>query len=55
MQSIVPLDNGGAVSVTTAKYYTASGVEIHGNGIEPNIEVDISDGNRGLTVDFGQD
>lgn len=55
VQSIVPLDNGGAVSVTTAKYYTASGVEIHGNGIVPNIEVDISDENRGLTVDFGQD
>jgi len=55
VQSIVPLDNGGAVSVTTAKYYTASGVEIHGNGIIPDIEVDISDANRGLTVDVGHD
>lgn len=55
VQSIVPLDNGGAVSVTTAKYYTASGVEIHGNGINPDIEVDISDANRGLTVDLGHD
>lgn len=55
VQSIVPLDNGGAVSVTTAKYYTASGVEIHGNGIKPDIEVDISDVNRGLTVDLGHD
>ena len=55
VQSIVPLDNGGAVSVTTAKYYTASGVEIHGNGIMPDIEVDISDVNRGLTVDLGHD
>lgn len=55
VQSIVPLDNGGAVSVTTAKYYTASGVEIHENGIQPDIEVDISDVNRGLTVDLGHD
>ena len=55
VQSIVPLDEGGAVSVTTAKYYTASGVEIHGNGITPNVEVDISDSNRGLTVDFNKD
>lgn len=55
VQSIVPLDAGGAVSVTTAKYYTASGVEIHGNGIMPDVEVDISDANRGLTVDFNQD
>ncbi len=55
VQSIVPLEEGGAVSVTTAKYYTASGVEIHGNGISPDVEVDISDGNRGLTVDFNKD
>lgn len=55
VQSIVPLDSGGAISVTTAKYYTASGTEIHGNGITPDIEVDISDRNAGLTVDFKQD
>ncbi len=29
----------GAVYITDAKYYTASGTEIHGNGIEPNVEV----------------
>lgn len=55
VQSIVPLNDGGAVSVTTAKYYTASGIEIHGNGIQPNIEVDISDVNRGMTVDYNKD
>lgn len=55
VQSIVPLNEGGAVSVTTAKYYTASGIEIHGNGIEPNVEVDISDVNRGMTVDYNKD
>ena len=55
VQSIVPLSDGAAVSVTTAKYYTASGVEIHGNGIKPDVEVDISDENRGLTVDFNSD
>lgn len=55
VQSIVPLNEGGAVSVTTAKYYTASGIEIHGNGITPDVEVDISDINRGLTVDYNKD
>lgn len=55
VQSIVPLSDGAAVSVTTAKYYTASGIEIHGNGIKPDVEIDISDENRGLTVDFNQD
>lgn len=55
VQSIIPLSDGTAVSVTTAKYYTASGVEIHGNGIKPDVDVDISDSNRGLTVDFNRD
>ncbi len=44
VQSVEKLENGkGALSITTAKYYTASGVEIHKNGIEPNIEVNLSD------------
>ena len=43
VQSIDPLKTGGALSITTAKYYTASGVEIHKNGIEPNIVVDLPD------------
>ncbi len=42
VQSIQKLKDGkGALSITTAKYYTASGVEIHKNGIEPNITVDL--------------
>lgn len=44
VQSVVKLDNGGAVSITTSKYYTASGIEIHGNGIEPNIVVNLPKG-----------
>ena len=55
VQSIVPLSDGTAVSVTTAKYYTASGIEIHGNGINPDVKIDISEENRGLTVDFNTD
>lgn len=44
VQSIEPLSDGnGALSITTAKYYTSSGVEIHKNGIEPNIVVDLPD------------
>lgn len=43
VQSIEQLDGKGALSITTAKYYTASGIEIHKNGIEPNITVDLPD------------
>lgn len=44
VQSIIKLENGGGVSITTSKYYTPSGVEIHGNGIEPNIVVNLPKG-----------
>lgn len=41
VQSIIKLQGKGGISVTTAKYYTASGVEIHKKGIEPNITVEL--------------
>ena len=33
----------GALSVTTSKYYTASGTEIHKNGIEPNVVIEANE------------
>lgn len=41
VQEVQQLDGKGALSITVAKYYTASGVEIHKNGIEPNIIVEL--------------
>lgn len=40
VQTIFPLENGAAVKVTTAKYYTPKGNNIHGTGIAPDYEVD---------------
>ncbi|MEA3507011.1 MAG: S41 family peptidase [Elusimicrobiota bacterium] len=42
VQSIIDLADGSSLRLTTAKYYTPSGVVIHGSGVEPNIEVSIS-------------
>lgn len=41
VQTIFPLENSGgaALRLTTAKYYTPSGVCIHGIGIEPDLEI----------------
>ena len=39
VQSVVPLFDGSALRITTAKYYTPSGKSIHQNGIEPDILV----------------
>ncbi len=40
VQTIIPLRNGAAVKLTTARYYTPSGRSIQAEGIEPDIEID---------------
>jgi len=40
VQSIFPLDNGAGLKLTTAKYYTPKGHDIHKKGIRPDIEVE---------------
>lgn len=40
VQSVIPLENGGAIALTTAKYYTPAGVSIEGKGIEPNFRIE---------------
>ena len=43
VQSIFPLDDGSALKLTTAKYYTPSHKVIHQHGITPDIEVPMSE------------
>ena len=40
VQSIIPLAGKGAMRLTTARYYTPSGVSIQAKGIEPDIKVE---------------
>ena len=40
VQSIIPLSGNGAMRLTTARYYTPSGVSIQAKGIEPDIKVE---------------
>jgi len=43
VQSVIPIGDGkSSLKLTTAKYYTPSGICIHGTGIYPNVEVKIS-------------
>lgn len=39
VQSVIPLPDGSGLRLTTSKYFTPSGVSIHGTGIKPDIEV----------------
>ena len=44
VQSIIPLDNGSLIKMTTAEYLTPKYRSIHGIGIEPDIVVENVDG-----------
>jgi len=40
VQSVIPLPDGSGLRLTTSKYFTPSGISIHGIGIEPDIVVE---------------
>ncbi len=40
VQSIIPIPGNGAIRLTTARYYTPSGISIQAKGIEPDIIVE---------------
>jgi carboxyl-terminal processing protease len=37
VQTVMPLSHGGAVKLTTSRYFTPSGASIHGKGIIPDL------------------
>ena len=50
VQSVIPMPGFGAMRLTTARYFTPSGVSIQAKGIAPDIEVELA---RIETVDQG--
>jgi carboxyl-terminal processing protease len=46
VQTIFPLDDGAAIKLTTAKYYTPRGRVVHENGITPDVLVGNTQGLR---------
>ena len=40
VQRVLPLGDGSGMKVTIAKYYTPNGYNIHGVGIQPDVEVE---------------
>ena len=41
-QSLVPLSDGGALNISTSRYYTPKGVSLAGVGIQPDEEVEMA-------------
>ena len=50
MQTVIPLPGHGAMRLTTARYYTPSGISIQAKGITPDIEVEVA---KIEPIDFG--
>jgi carboxyl-terminal processing protease len=43
VQTVVPLEDGQAVKLTTSRYFTPSGISIHERGIEPDVALPLSE------------
>lgn len=43
VQSVIPLRDGTAIKLTTSKYYTPAGRNIHETGIDPDVEVELDE------------
>lgn len=41
VQQLLPLDDGSAVKLTIAHYYTPGGHDVHEKGLEPDVEVEL--------------
>lgn len=50
VQTILPLTDGTAVKITVSRYFTPNGVCIHGEGVTPDIEVELNEELRQLVV-----
>jgi carboxyl-terminal processing protease len=56
VQRIINLNDGTAVKLTVAKYYTPNGNDIHKVGIEPDVEVELDEGlEQKVTIEKDED
>lgn len=43
VQTLFPLDKGTAIKMTVAHYYTPSGFDLHGKGLQPDVPVELKE------------
>ena len=55
VQQIFPLIDGSGIKVTMAKYYTPNGVCIHETGIEPDVVVELDEGEYPSMIEYEDD
>ncbi|WP_345294553.1 S41 family peptidase [Luteimonas vadosa] len=54
VQTVLPLDNGDSVKLTTARYYTPSGKSIQARGIEPDVVLKPENANASAASEFAE-
>lgn len=55
VQSVFPLYDGSGISITSARYFTPSGICIHGTGIEPDVEISLTSGKAISELSYDED
>jgi carboxyl-terminal processing protease len=55
VQTVVPLEDGQALKLTTSRYFTPSGVSIHDRGIEPDLALPLPELTAGGEATDGAD
>ena len=56
VQNLIPLRDGTAIKLTTSHYFTPDGFDLHGKGIEPDIEIELDEALlTKVTVEFEED
>ena len=56
VQTLFPLDNGTAIKMTVAHYYTPSGFDLHGKGLEPDVPVELDEELKSkITIEHDED
>lgn len=50
VQNLIPLGDGTAIKLTTSHYFTPSGFDLHGKGIEPDVVVELDEELKKMAV-----
>ena len=50
VQNLIPLGDGTAIKLTVSHYFTPSGFDLHGKGLEPDVVVELDDELKGKAV-----
>lgn len=43
VQHLIPLEDGTAIKLTTSHYFTPGGFDLHGKGIDPDVEIELDE------------